>query len=1836
MQKISTPSVIDIKDSKILSSAAHGSLPVVGGDPWDTVLSVLDLHALDPATVVAGMDNAATPDASNPFVTQSLLTLRLENRGFVLIGPVGSNADFEGTTDVTFNSAIASLPPDGGTIMVMPNTYTFNSSCVLPEGVRVVGVHPLSVTIGGTGDFSVFELVGDRSRLDFLTLENPSAVSSPVVLQSGIDTTVIGCRIQNFALAGVAISGERSSVRYSKFDSDLGLGVLLQGYYQIVERCTFSGLLLDGAFHFESSKCSALSNFIDGGVAGKSYSIPAATCSNNKLAANHFGSAASVAASIDNGTATVRYANTPDTLKANENNFLFALKEYTGQPTLDSTVMTTSNQFATFGLVEAAEILSALDLFTQRTYEERNWFLTSDDPTFDGVGSPLTGVLSWDGTTLVWPNFKVLSMISEGLAPANEWPVVAGSSAIAAGEALVLTIDRDTPGATVPAIQTLAIPLVEPHNIVLAWSPVATVLVWTEGFRILSALTSFDINGMPLPIARFIGASTYYKNIGLLTPDFAPGDDVTEKLSSQTSHLKRMMEKTNLWKHSDDTIRTHPIVGEWLDLTDNLPESPSHLVQARGTTYGLFPNVGFYQCVRESITYNLSVWTPVAGFTLASPYASISLVGTSVAVLNTAGALAFWHPDQQTWTTGTPDISTLTMPLPSARPVSEAFGQSDFIFQTPEYSVFTLMDGSTLLYFQEANALYDSLPLGAETSQGKALIGRHLKDTGYNVARLGWIDTASNGACSTLEGLPLYENEASPIEIPPNVFSPSLESVQWDKLKQESFSHDPFSDARSRLHSVVTLGSGEFSDFMPHGWLVSSAHQEVVAFGTTISNNEFTVIVGSQDPDPVLPYVWTKTILGGVNSCVGSVGLIDQRNHDIHILASDLARSSRPTWWKFDRDAGSWSFDTFDDTGGGTQLLPQAVPNSFTYDATTDLMAGWGVAVDLGLESTHYKMTFLVRDAARGGRPTMYSYDGTTYAAIRLSEGPAPFDAVVVGADTTSVSQFYGGFYQIAWNAVVWATRSAANQIKIFTYFVSGNIWNVQSLGTGGTFLGSIPMGTPTFAARTGSLVSGSHLEVFGENTHSANLYLGTASGGLIKGARSAHYLTGYSGATWTRMDGRITLPAYSSNHKSTYTASLAPSRCDLSIQIGSLAEKTLPLFGAGVSGGEGLQWFEPGTHVKNVSDGLWLGLNRGGYLWIGNTTFTTNQQELTPNTSTVRGDIVVANLGYTDDFDWAFDGTYVGISYKDINNANKLGFILYNTTTNTIVHERGGASGVQVVYSTPRITYNTVTNSWVIVAESSTGRLLYFKRTSGGVWSEETSVSMLPGGSHPYMTVGSGKSPAKPMILSDGSLLVVTENGVGFNGLITRRDVGTGIWSTVYLSTGGGFKTPEITRTLDGLKWWVFGGDGGRVMASLSPTTGWAVLPSLSSVGYDRMSKPSIIPQQSSVLGATSAKTDGVAPADQEILVWRFDNTGDVRVVGAFTAMGRMQSALYSTEEETNFTNLSWVGEKLLYGATRPTRTLRHWSLRGSTNWENPQGESLLGSGRLLTLGERHFREQWSSSTQSGWGTSDGDLVFEYGVDASFVGTSSVFPLALRTDETDFMSLKWPYVASSGSLFTKGWDVSLVDDTDLATGTLITSATRRWPVILGSTRWGGIHQAGPAVFSQGGMMGLFPPTGMTNAAYFGIAAVGSSNLFKIRAKAAITFSGTHTWSTGPSNTYTLVGPVTFELDTSLAALGAHLVLDFNVASSLVLDPTDTPLSYWTDNAHNLVSYALVVGEVRAQKFILYPAKGSRANAVALMHGHLEPGEMGGAMNTWIYSLRKETGNMPAFEIIID
>lgn len=1908
-QKISTPSVVEIADTKILTTDGY-SLPkpvIAQRATWSAVIDSLADRALSPpgatpTSVMDAMNYANSPSLANPFITASYQALKLSCRGLVLIGPIGSFADFEGTTDEIFATAISSMPPEGGVIGVLAGTYIFNSTVDLPRNVVLAGIHPFAVIISGSSTLfgSLFSLAGEHSRVELLTLESLFS-QVPLVELAANHASVVGCRFQNYNDAGVGLIGDKSYVRSSYFDSS-GTGVRFQGLFQTVESCMFSGTMAMGALVFENSHGSAIGNTIADDVEF-SYSIPSPSCSNNKLIANHLGIPAAVSASEDYGTASVRYANTPDTFKANENNFLTILKNYTGQPALDTDDMTLSiPEFqndpiysSNFAIdpnedKDAASILSAFDLSLRKLYQERNWHLVSSDPVlssdFETLGTPVSGIFSWDGTTLVWPDFYVKDVVSGTLGIGKTWSIPSGSIAIPLGSALVVCMNppqalsggewKDNGDVTALFVDgSLAVvsvkQAVKSNYLTIACRP-SSSLIWLQGFKTFPALGNggpyyFDVDGQPLPIATFVGV-TDPRNTLPMPDSFAMGAHFNDKASEQSALLRNLYERSNLRKFTleNASIDTTPIPGGWASFSN--PEAPSHILQLKGSAFALFPNYGLYRWDRSG-----AGWLVVPSCPSVGPFASMSYMGTGLALLALDGSISYWKEDTGEWRLPLITPNILASPSPTDT-VSYAFGQGDYSAQTPDYSLFSTCDGRSFSYSLESNHLKEVPRIYGETPRCKSFIGRHIKDTGYNVARdSAMAETGDNGSGSYLHGLPLGKLSAT-ISLDPSVKLKTLGAVQWDNLSQESWSFDPESNAfllvaftgnsyyviggglgQAKLHAAITIGTAPFDDFTAHGWLTDCANQEVTVFGTKTSTLAFTAIRGVPT---AAGFIWTKSVLGdpAITQSQGAIGVLnryDNRgNGDVHVLASDPFRANRPTWWSYSRASGSWSYVRLADIGGDV-IVAGAVANSFSYVATgTTRMAGWGLCYP-GSSASIDSVCFLVRDVGRASRPTAFFYTESSYSSVRLSES-AGMDAQAVGADGNATVQFIGGFYQKAWNSLTfvshgstgpWPSAGATAQLRFITYFATSASWSVMVIGTGGTYFNN-NISLPSFYRRTGSLVGINPLTSFADGLPIAkDVYVWTQTLGLVKGTLTGHQSTGFSpSASWAIYDKRqpALLPVFPSNLVSTAQALLGASRRDLSIQVYSNVDRSLPVLGATTcstsAGLNGLAWFEPGTRVKNIANGIWLGINRTGYLWIGNSSIASYQQELA-SISSDRGDIVISGLGFpgamtgsTADYSYATNGsgTLIAIVYRDALNGspnnNRLTFILYNTVTNTIVHERLGYEittalmpllsngSITTLASVPKIAYNSLDSSWSIVAQDDSrlgGQLVYYNRTVGGTWSGER-VGLNGENAYAEMLAQMGRKPTL-VIATDGSSIVASEASAGFNLLVSRRSP-AGVWSKIYYSldeTSSGFKEPQIVRTTG--RYWVFG----DTKVALSPMnwTGvgaWSLFapssPSLADVSWLRAASTAVpMPLSSSVIVAVSAGADGAIPAGNEILVWCFKDEGTVALTGAFTAKGRLQSLIYSGEEENTVSDLSWTSnQRLLYSARRST-SATHWSLRGSADWTKPQGESLLGSGRCITLGEKLFREQWFSEVAA-------NIIHEYGIQG-YVASRSSLPIAQRTGDSDLLGLKWSVAGMTGYLFTTG---IADDDTTLQQGTLAAASGRRWPVILGCTRLDG-RQAGPAIFYQGSLLGLYPSPGLTNAAYFGVASIASSNLFKLNARPALTFRGTHRWWISPTKYATLIGPFTIaNIDTP--ALGTHVILDFPLGSFTAV-PAQV-VNYWSETNQEADQTVVAVAEIVDQGIVLNPLQGG--DRTLLIHGHLEPKELLSSLipiEDWCYAI---------------
>ena len=1909
LQQISTPSIVEIRDSVILTSGSYPSphhLNIPYRDPWDDVLTSIDQFALETVNIIPALNASLSPSATNYYVTNSNLMSRLiGTKVFILVGLSGSSADYEGDDETPFNAAISDLlsrNPDGGWLVISQGTYTFTSTVNVPSGINILGVHPEKVLITGNGDFPVFNLSGNNVYLSQVTINSVGQTTQPALKATGQKNTISAVKIDNFDFIGVLVAGYRNYLYECKISSNNSnaSGVWFQYGQHRIERSSFDGTLPQGALYIESSENGCFVCTFSETLTGYSYRILSAANWDNRLVSNHFGSEASLNLSSDYGTNTVRYGNTPNTYISNQNNFLVPLATFVGQESISDSEMNLSNSFTHDPLIDkdAASIWSALDLFIQRSYEERNWFLTSDDPTYDTDGTPLTGIFSWrctwEGMTLTYPNFKIRPSIHRQ----GSWVVNAGSNLLGAGEALVVDIDQTLGEALVvdidqtlnvsditltPTIMSLPLALQDPtdsQRFILAVGLTGSVALWLNGFRLLTELTSFDVDGHPLPLTRFVGV-TDTRNPAAPFSGFsgASQSNITDKLSAQSEHLKLLFEKSNLEYQTSDMgeITTDPLAGDWYsasDMNNGIPASPTHLISLKGQTFGIVPppisGYGLYKFVRNSIS-----WVQVVCGIYGDDFVSVSKYKNGLLLLKTDGTLVFYDPENLsgTWTLITPTLSDVllnSLSFTTSRGSSfEVGGQADYALQTPDNSFFTLLEGFTARYNSERNELAYSPKIYTEALGEDGLLSHKLKDTGYNTIREEntlW-ETGDNGGLSSTHDLPtaIKAKIITAITMSFNGGTPyindmimTLKNTDWSSsnIKMENFSHDPFSGMFLVVYKNTSTGSWyvfgggkdivycikeftssavEFTNFTPMYWSLNAAAQEIIILGadTTLA---FQVISGKYNGTL---WVWASSVLDIANTCQGCVGVYDIYPNggtgDFYALVSNPSMLNRPTIWK--RSGGIWSYKNLTNSPSGPNdvLVTAADQNSFNYNFLTDSLKSQGVASPKGI-------SFLVKDDAvnRVGRPTIFYYNRNTlaYVGYRLGETAAPLkDITLVGADANSILQIYGYGYNSYYQVDYWVARTSTNYVNYFFVFEQAhadlNTWQLF------TYTAIAPTNCP-FTKRSGGNTFGSSVPYNNSVLYSwfTQKEIRLRIIGNAAGFSSINFLSDW-------MDNGINppgwIPCNSTNPISTYQCQLGISKGgDFNIHIGSYYEN-LPNQYAGfdneltsyTQNTNGIMWFEQGRKLRHVGNNIWVGLNRGGYFYIVNPAKSNKQIELKPNITALRGTIRVFNLGTTDNYDWMWDsgGTQLALFYRDFGNFNNLAFIVYDTTTNTVTkHSRFGLPGHTYqtssipLQSTPRTTVDSYSGNYGVVAQEDTrgtGLYIFYWGTPFSAPADGTFTVEQVGGS--ALTSLEGKNPAKPVILPSGEVLVASEDGsrVGsnYNLKLARRTTGA-IWYHYDRSNPaifGGFKNPEFVKT-GGNNLWVLGNFDGayaRIGKLTYPSYSFYwITPNYNLIQgcYNRSLEITAIGQSDHILMASPLATIDGIPNRQELGVFKYYDNGDVAKANYFAAKGRLQ-VNYSGEEETTYSDVSFVSStELVYGAYRPGRANNHWSVRKTYNDWDFLGENVLGSGRYITIGDCHYREQYLDLLKDTYIPSLPYTVAEIkkiNNVPTITNSQNYLPIA-ETEFNNFIASNWQYNSlTSDYLFYRGNSTGYTSDTSLQTvsTSMKSLKTRIWPIILGNTKLTGSPGAG--TLYHGSLLMYLPPTTETNLSYFGNSLIGSNNYFRLIARPALTFNGVHKFKTNDSSLkeYTITGPVSFYLDTP--AVNSHLTLTFNTASSLVMDSTST-LSNWVSLNYPQTTYALVLGELFPEEFIIYPTARKGSYEYSLTLGHLEPYEV--------------------------
>jgi len=1828
-QKISTPSVIEVLDTVIRSSSAY-AYPEVGGidvkDPWDSVLTKLEPYVLDPNTVVEALRaSLANPEASNPYLTTSLYEKRFGTRGFILVGPAGSGADFEGSDGDTISAAISALGGIGGWVVLHPQVYSLQSTLTIPNHVRLFGIHPETTILRSDFDVVGVELQ-ERALLSRVTVDG-SNITTKASIIIGESSTVERCRILDFACLGVQLVGTNAKVVFSRFESsstnNYATGASLQGTQQVIDACSFHGPLLGGVVQFESHEGGVLYSLFAEDNLGPCFSVPSPILNDNRIAGCHFASASALSLSIDQGTRTVRYGNTPGVLEANTNNFLDQLVIHTGQPDVTSNEMILSNSFTHDPSTDkdATIILGKIDEAVEQLYEERNLDIELPDPLFDYFGNTVSNFFSWDGSsnTFSWPDF-ILKSLHKVEAVAN---VSGGSLVVPPGYRCFLDFNTTAALATLETVPIDA-PVSKKFLTLITALENEGQAIWRESIKLeASDISYFDADGHLLAPTRFFGVSS--KNPGRETGLFSSFEkpNMTAQLGDQSSALALLYERDNLQynRETEDTrISTEPTIGDWYGSAWSLgiPSAPTHLINIQGTLHGLVPSVGIFYFDRSA-----DGWRPLSGCPLTGPYSSISRWATGLCLLSCSGEVVTYAPELGWGASLTPTKSTplAALTLTSSGPSTPWYdaGQADFAMQTENYSLFTTVDGYSIRWYQDHNFL-ELLPRIYTEAAGSSLglLSYHPKDTGYNMA-LGKEDlcmSGENGGFSRLSGLPLSTYYNAEILIDTNMLGrQDALRLDWSTLLIENFAvTQPNGDfivvacnnARSTFYIlaggrgtarlVAILDSTSMPGFTPSAWVLDAIQQTTYVLGPS-STNELVCYKGSWS-NPSLPsdqrwgagqYLFTKITVQGPGRCSGvyaALDLYEERSGSgkVIALASDPSRANRPTWVEYNPKLNTWTINPLTDetpTDDATLQVSTAVANSCEAQAT----AGFGVA-------SPYGMTFLIRSGSGySSRPCVF----------RRSRATGQIQGYELGGN--SIVQCLGGVYHPAFKAIMWLMRgSTGDQVRVYSLFESAQtptVWSISTIGSGGTYLPGTALGTPSVQRRSASMISRSSNVVLGASA-TYDVYFWSTSRGLIKGSLGVG-ATGFSSQTWTLVNGRSngTDPfVFSSTPANTYSCLVGVDRGgDLSLQFSSFVEN-IPTYGFSAlsqpADYEGLIWFEPGPVVKNLGKSyLWAGLNRGGYLWFANARDKLTQIEFTPNTQ-IRGDVVIPNMAATTDFDWASTSDGSKIAFCMRNSANYLFFYLYDVATRAITLERQGLDfpNVALLSSTPKMSFNTTLNAFEIVAQDNTrsgGQLVFYRRYLNGTWLGEQVGS----GSSNLTSLGSQacRLPCKPLVLDDGSFLVACESG-NFAALVIRRDnVG---WSIAWLSQEGGFATPALGRTKgQNPRFFVFGGTASGVRSavgsSLSGISSWSYLvnPSAQSVSvYTRVKNPEVFMTDDLVYVASPLAVEAGTTDSQEFGVFTFSGAGEIKG-SAFAAKGRLTQG-QSGREEVGYTSHSWTHKgDLLYAATRPGRSQTHWNIRRSYNKWACCGDSVLGSGRIIALDNRQYRESFVSESQS-----DGLFV----VDSS-LRASSFLPLATR-NETELWGLNWA-ARSQGPLFAYGkFESSITNDTSAPTGLLPALAQRAWPRIIGTTQ--GIL-SGASIFGSGSGLRLVGAVGTSN--YFGTT-LPSNGLFRLKTVCSLTFHGVHRFRLGhrDDREYVIQGPLTFPL---LDAPGQTLVLDFATANSLKLDAPDAPLSYWAFGDISKYRYPIVLGRNEETDFILSPIIGHKR----LTHGHLEPRE---------------------------
>jgi len=1313
----------------------------------------------------------------------------------------------------------------------------------------------------------------------------------------------------------------------------------------------------------------------------------------------------------------------------------------------------------------------------------------------------------------------------------------------------------------------------------------------------------FDVDGTPLPIARFVGAFET-KNPPL--PPSMFGDaalaNLTNKASAHSAQLKSLYDRTNMYLEpatADAEFSTDPVAGSWLSpLTTGLPSLgttiPTHFLQDRTQTWAMTGAsvIGAFNLHKYSLdTGSWSQPGSIGNF----PCTAMSKMQQGIALLLAgAGSIKIYDPDINTTKTITPTASTTAVTASNqlSRPASfPVGGQIDYHLQSKNHTFFKANSGSALRYGVEANLLEEVPHIYTEAPGDQGLLSHSMKDTGYNCLRepdTMW-ESGDNGISYTT-GLPTGDIRSKLLAGNDSVLA-EMAATNFNALIVENFAIDRASgawmavyknssspptkwyvfggnDTTSYFYEVLPSSSTLFTNYRPMQWLVDPYKQEVFILGVELG--KFTAKKGEFTNGR---WVWTTSYQSSELGCTGCSGVYDHYHNgtnvgDLYVLVG--RGGSNAYWYKYSGTSETWVSAT--DSG---YAWPYTFAPGAGYAAPTSNLLGYGAASPMGVG-------FLVTDLLRGNRPTLFFYNRSTtaYSVVKLGDGGP--DVILPLANLNSATVFYGAAYHATTNAVYYVTRNTnvnvAGTTKLFVMHADFS-WSALNIGAG--------VYQQTIINRTGNLVACDNAMT------EPKFYLLSSSG-----ITTFTITGGFTGSTSSTKSFATTtgVPVFSNVATSPYLCQAGSIRGgEANVLMGSwVKDRTdFPVryagFGLDPDLGEGLFWTDHGTMLQNFHPGLWAGINRGGYLWLANASNSCHLYEFAA--LSIRGNVTVATLGTISEYDVDVDntGTKVGFIFKETNNLNKLAFLLWDLTTSTVVSYQKSIDTVSYTNGRPRIAYNSVNTTWDVVVQdpTRTNQLNVLRRNSGGTWTKYT----------PAMTNDTGWLPSKPRVQTNGDLLIASCHIVSYELYLSYFTTANTLVMVANPLAGSsfGFLNPEIHKA--GTTYWVSGHH--KVAKSTSYTGGFSNV--ATQAGYSRAHGVQGYAYSDRVVLAAPLGSFALQPLDDvEMGIFIHYNDGSPSDAYTFAAKARLQSTLWSTDEEKYLISHSFTPDgKLLYPALRPGfGRPTHYSLRASRNEWRSTGDSCLGSGRLVTIGDRNYREEYTDDDTVT------NIIYEYDSANTRRRLWDCLPLAER-EPGIFTCLRYNRVNENSYVLKTGNPTSgFTNDTTSPIALLQGIHTRAFPYIGGQTRIQG--GAGAGVLYNGGMLYLA-------ASY--LPTMGSSGMLKLEPKAALTIRGTFNLQSS-TGTYAL-GPQVLLL--TPATVGKHLVLEFNTALSLLLDAVANPLSYWTDLNYPQGKILVVLGEVREKAFVLYPVMAMHSEQIKLTYGNLELPNISEALPNVIY-----------------